>query len=95
VEAEKRLLESERRCYSDSGSRKEVARVRMEVYSDSGSRKEGARVRIEVLFGQRKQQKGSKSPFLKVGKMVLNKNPENYFNEVEQAAFGTVVLLMG
>jgi catalase len=27
--------------------------------------------------------------------MVLNKNPENYFNEVEQAAFGTVVLVDG
>ncbi len=34
-------------------------------------------------------------PFLKVGKMVLNKNPENYFNEVEQAAFGTGVLIDG
>jgi catalase len=27
--------------------------------------------------------------------MVLNKNPENYFNEVEQAAFGTGVLVDG
>jgi len=36
-----------------------------------------------------------KYPFLKVGKMVLNKNPENYFNEVEQAAFGTGVLVDG
>lgn len=34
-------------------------------------------------------------PFLKIGKMVLNKNPENYFNEVEQAAFGTGVLVDG
>ncbi|MET3504026.1 catalase [Halalkalibacter oceani] len=34
-------------------------------------------------------------PFLPVGKMVLNKNPENYFNEVEQAAFGTGVLVDG
>ncbi|MCH1625020.1 catalase [Fredinandcohnia quinoae] len=34
-------------------------------------------------------------PFLKVGKMVLNKNPENYFNEVEQSAFGTGVLVDG
>lgn len=34
-------------------------------------------------------------PFLKVGKMVLNKNPDNYFNEVEQAAFGTGVLIDG
>ncbi|PEF60922.1 catalase [Bacillus cereus] len=34
-------------------------------------------------------------PFLKVGKMILNKNPENYFNEVEQAAFGTGVLVDG
>jgi catalase len=34
-------------------------------------------------------------PFLKVGKMVLNKNPENYFNEVEQTAFGTGVLVDG
>ncbi|MCZ8519146.1 catalase [Paenibacillus mucilaginosus] len=36
-----------------------------------------------------------KFPFLKVGKMVLNKNPENYFAEVEQAAFGTGVLVDG
>ncbi len=34
-------------------------------------------------------------PFRKVGKMVLNKNPENYFNEVEQVAFGTGVLVDG
>lgn len=34
-------------------------------------------------------------PFLKVGKMVLNRNPENYYNEVEQAAFGTGVLVDG
>ncbi|AFC32765.1 KatX [Paenibacillus mucilaginosus 3016] len=36
-----------------------------------------------------------KFPFLKVGKMVLNKNPENYFAEVEQSAFGTGVLVDG
>ncbi len=34
-------------------------------------------------------------PFLKVGKMVLNKNPGNYFAEVEQVAFGTGVLVDG
>lgn len=34
-------------------------------------------------------------PWLPVGKMVLNKNPENYFNEVEQASFGTGVLVDG
>ncbi len=34
-------------------------------------------------------------PFLPVGKMVLNKNPENYFLEVEQSAFGTGVLVDG
>lgn len=34
-------------------------------------------------------------PFLKVGKMVLDRNPENYFDEVEQAAFGTGVLVDG
>ncbi|HZG13558.1 MAG TPA: catalase, partial [Candidatus Bathyarchaeia archaeon] len=34
-------------------------------------------------------------PFLPVGKLVLNKNPENYFAEVEQAAFGTGVLVDG
>jgi catalase len=28
-------------------------------------------------------------PWLPVGRMVLNRNPENYFAEVEQAAFGT------
>lgn len=36
-----------------------------------------------------------KFPFLPVGKMTLNKNPENYFAEVEQAAFGTGVLVDG
>lgn len=34
-------------------------------------------------------------PWLPVGKMILNKNPENYFAEVEQAAFGTGVLVDG
>lgn len=34
-------------------------------------------------------------PFLPVGKLVLNRNPENHFNEVEQAAFGTGVLVDG
>jgi catalase len=34
-------------------------------------------------------------PFLPVGKMTLNKNPVDYFNEVEQAAFGTGVLVDG
>jgi catalase len=34
-------------------------------------------------------------PFYPVGKMTLNKNPENYFAEVEQAAFGTGVLVDG
>ncbi|QPC48463.1 catalase [Mangrovibacillus cuniculi] len=34
-------------------------------------------------------------PWVKVGKMVLNKNPEDYFNEVEQVAFGTGVLVDG
>lgn len=36
-----------------------------------------------------------KFPFLPVGKMVLNKNPENFFAEVEQVAFGTGVLVDG
>src|SRR6185295_3071745 len=34
-------------------------------------------------------------PFLPVGRMVLNRNPLNYFAEVEQAAFGTGVLVDG
>lgn len=34
-------------------------------------------------------------PFLPVGKMTLNRNPEDYFTEVEQAAFGTGVLVDG
>ena len=34
-------------------------------------------------------------PWYKVGKLVINKNPENYFTEVEQAAFGTGVLVDG
>ncbi|GFN29810.1 catalase X [Paenibacillus curdlanolyticus] len=36
-----------------------------------------------------------KFPFLPVGRMVLNRNPVNYFAEVEQAAFGTGVLVDG
>jgi len=34
-------------------------------------------------------------PWLPVGKLILNKNPENYFTEVEQVAFGTGVLVDG
>ncbi|SFQ76602.1 catalase [Hymenobacter arizonensis] len=34
-------------------------------------------------------------PHLPVGMMTLNKNPENYFAEVEQSAFGTGVLVDG
>jgi catalase len=34
-------------------------------------------------------------PWLPVGKMVLDKNPVNYFAEVEQVAFGTGVLVDG
>jgi catalase len=34
-------------------------------------------------------------PMLPVGRMVLNKNPQNYFAEVEQVAFGTGVLVDG
>lgn len=36
-----------------------------------------------------------KFPWLPVGRMVLNKNPEDYFTEVEQVAFGTGVLVDG
>lgn len=34
-------------------------------------------------------------PFLPVGRMVLDRNPSDYFTEVEQAAFGTGVLVDG
>lgn len=34
-------------------------------------------------------------PMLPVGRMVLNRNPVDYFTEVEQAAFGTGVLVDG
>lgn len=34
-------------------------------------------------------------PFLPVGKMVLNRNPSNFFLETEQIAFGTGVLVDG
>jgi catalase len=34
-------------------------------------------------------------PFMPVGKMTLNRNPVNYFAEVEQSAFGTGVLVDG
>ena len=36
-----------------------------------------------------------KFPMLPVGRVVLNRNPVNYFAEVEQAAFGTGVLVDG
>ena len=36
-----------------------------------------------------------KFPHLAVGMRTLNKNPENYFAEVEQVAFGTGVLVDG
>jgi catalase len=36
-----------------------------------------------------------KFPILPVGRMVLDRNPVNYFAEVEQAAFGTGVLVDG
>ncbi len=34
-------------------------------------------------------------PWLPVGMMTLNKNPENYYHEVEQVAYGTGVLVDG
>ncbi|MDF2911207.1 MAG: katA [Sporolactobacillus laevolacticus] len=34
-------------------------------------------------------------PLIEVGRMVLNKNPENYFAEVEQAAFSPATLVPG
>ena len=34
-------------------------------------------------------------PLLPVGRMVLDRNPDNFFTEVEQAAFGTGVLVDG
>jgi len=34
-------------------------------------------------------------PLIPVGKMVLNKNPENYFAEVEQAAFAPTNIVQG
>jgi catalase len=34
-------------------------------------------------------------PLLKVGRIVLNRNPDNFFAEVEQSAFGTGVLVDG
>ena len=34
-------------------------------------------------------------PTIKIGKMVLNRNPENYFAEVEQAAFAPSTLVPG
>jgi catalase len=34
-------------------------------------------------------------PFLHIGKIVLNRNPENFFAETEQVAFGTGVLVDG
>lgn len=34
-------------------------------------------------------------PLIPVGKFVLNKNPENYFAEVEQAAFAPTHMVPG
>lgn len=34
-------------------------------------------------------------PLIEIGEMVLNKNPENYFNEVEQAAFSPANIVPG
>jgi len=36
-----------------------------------------------------------KFPLMPVGKMVLNRNPENFFNEVEQAAFCPAAIVPG
>lgn len=36
-----------------------------------------------------------KYPLMKVGKMVLDRNPQNYFAEVEQAAFNPAALVLG
>nr|XP_023014020.1 catalase [Leptinotarsa decemlineata] len=37
----------------------------------------------------------SQNPLIKVGKLVLNRNPENYFTEVEQIAFSPAHLVPG
>lgn len=37
----------------------------------------------------------SEYPLIKVGKFVLNKNPKNYFAEVEQSAFSPASLVPG
>src|SRR5690625_599377 len=34
-------------------------------------------------------------PWFPIGKLILNKNPDNYFTEVEQSAFGTGVIVDG
>ena len=34
-------------------------------------------------------------PLIPIGKMVLNKNPENYFAEVEQVAFAPTNMVPG
>ena len=36
-----------------------------------------------------------KYPLIPVGKMVLNRNPKNYFNEVEQIAFSPAHMIPG
>lgn len=37
----------------------------------------------------------SKAPLIEVGEIVLNKNPQNYFNEVEQSAFSPSNIVPG
>ena len=54
----------------------------------------GADYRFDI-FDVTKVWPHSDYPLIKVGKMTLNKNPKNYFAEVEQAAFSPSHLVPG
>jgi catalase len=56
--------------------------------------KEGENYRFDI-FDVTKVWPKADYPLIPVGKMVLNKNPENYFAEVEQAAFAPTNMVPG
>lgn len=63
----------------------------VQIMTESQAREYGAKNKIDV-FDMTKVWKHSDSPLIPVGKMVLNRNPENYFAEVKPY-FLSVLLL--
>jgi catalase len=56
--------------------------------------KDGEKYKFDIL-DVTKVWSQSDYPLIPVGKMILNKNPENYFAEVEQAAFAPTHMVPG